>query len=45
MYKLTKRLVEAKDYPTQLRRPMCSVIEKPKIKSNFKVTISSWKDS
>ena len=37
--------IETKDYPTQARRPMYSVIDKSKIKSDFKVTIPHWRDS
>jgi dTDP-4-dehydrorhamnose reductase len=31
--------IETKDYPTEARRPMYSVLDKSKIKSDFKVTI------
>ena len=37
--------IETKDYPTQARRPMYSVLDKSKIKSDFKVTILHWRDS
>jgi dTDP-4-dehydrorhamnose reductase len=37
--------IETKDYPTQARRPMYSVLDKSKMKSDFKVTIPHWKDS
>ena len=37
--------IETKDYPTQARRPLYSVLDKSKIKSDFKVTIPNWKDS
>jgi len=37
--------IETKDYPTQARRPMYSVLDKSKIKSDFKVTIPNWRDS
>ena len=37
--------IETKDYPTQARRPMYSVLDKSKIKSDFKVTIPHWGDS
>ena len=37
--------IETKDYPTQARRPMYSVLDKSKIKSDFKVTIPHWRDS
>ena len=37
--------IETKDYPTEARRPMYSVLDKSKIKSDFKVTILHWRDS
>jgi len=37
--------IETKDYPTQARRPMYSVLDKSKIKSDFKVTIPHWRNS
>jgi len=37
--------IETKDYPTQARRPMYSVLDKSKIKSDFKVKIPHWRDS
>ena len=37
--------IETKDFPTQARRPMYSVLDKSKIKSDFKVTIPHWRDS
>ena len=37
--------IETKDYPTQARRPLYSVFDKSKIKSDFKVTIPHWRDS
>jgi dTDP-4-dehydrorhamnose reductase len=37
--------IEIKDYPTQARRPLYSVLDKSKIKSDFKVTIPHWRDS
>jgi dTDP-4-dehydrorhamnose reductase len=37
--------IETKDYPTQARRPLYSVLDKSKIKSDFKVTIPHWRDS
>jgi dTDP-4-dehydrorhamnose reductase len=37
--------IETKDYPTQARRPMYSVLDKSKIKSDFKLTIPHWRDS
>jgi dTDP-4-dehydrorhamnose reductase len=37
--------IETKDFPTQARRPMYSVLDKSKIKSDFKVIIPHWRDS
>ena len=37
--------IETKDYPTEARRPMYSVLDKSKIKSDFKLTIPHWRDS
>ena len=37
--------IETKDYPTQAKRPLYSVLDKSKIKSDFKVTIPHWRDS
>jgi len=37
--------IESKDFPTQARRPLYSVLDKSKIKSDFKVTIPHWRDS
>ena len=37
--------IKTKDYPTQSRRPMYSVLDKSKIKSDFRVIIPHWKDS
>ena len=37
--------IETKDYLTQARRPMYSVLDKSKIKSDFKLTIPHWRDS
>ena len=37
--------IETKDYPTQAIRPLYSVLDKSKIKSDFKLTISHWRDS
>jgi dTDP-4-dehydrorhamnose reductase len=37
--------IETKDYPTEARRPMYSVLDKAKIKSDFKVTILHWRNS
>ncbi len=37
--------IETKDYPTVAKRPMYSVLDKSKIKSDFKITIPHWKDS
>lgn len=33
------------DYPTPAKRPSYSVLDKSKIKSNFRMEISNWKDS
>jgi dTDP-4-dehydrorhamnose reductase len=37
--------IETKDYPTQAIRPLYSVLDKSKIKSDFKVMIPHWRDS
>jgi len=37
--------IESKDFPTQARRPLYSVLDKSKITSDFKVTILHWRDS
>jgi len=37
--------IETKDYPTLTKRPLYSVLDKSKIKSDFKVTIPHWRDS
>ena len=37
--------IETKDYPTQARRPLYSVLDKSKIKSDFKAIIPHWRDS
>jgi len=37
--------VESKDYPTPVRRPHYSVLNKRKIKNQFKIEIPYWKDS
>ena len=37
--------IETKDYLTQAIRPLYSVLDKSKIKSDFKVTIPHWRDS
>jgi len=37
--------IETKDYPTQAKRPMYSVLDKSKIKSDFDISIPHWKDS
>jgi len=37
--------IESKDFPTQARRPLYSVLDKSKIKSDFKLTIPHWRDS
>ena len=37
--------IESKDYPTKAKRPLYSVLDKSKIKSDFNITIPHWKDS
>ena len=37
--------VETKNYPTLAKRPQYSVLNKSKIKSDFKIKISHWRDS
>lgn len=37
--------IESKDYPTPVRRPHYSVLNKKKIKTTFEITIPYWKDS
>jgi dTDP-4-dehydrorhamnose reductase len=37
--------IETKDYPTLAQRPHYSVLNKNKIKKNFKITIPYWRDS
>jgi len=37
--------IEIKDYPTKAIRPLYSVLDKSKIKSDFRVTIPHWRDS
>ena len=37
--------IETKDYPTLAKRPHYSVLNKAKIKQNFKITIPYWIDS
>ena len=37
--------IETKDYPTLAQRPHYSVLNKTKIKSDFKLTIPHWRDS
>jgi dTDP-4-dehydrorhamnose reductase len=37
--------IETKDYPTQAIRPLYSVLDKSKIKSDFRLTIPHWRDS
>ena len=37
--------IETKDYPSQAIRPRYSVLDKSKIKSDFKITIPHWRDS
>ncbi len=39
------RPIESKDYPTPAKRPQYSVLNKTKIKEDFKVEIPYWKDS
>jgi dTDP-4-dehydrorhamnose reductase len=37
--------IQTKDYPTLAKRPLYSVLDKSKIKLDFKVTIPNWRDS
>tara|TARA_Y100000589_G_scaffold332178_1_gene389993 strand:- start:881 stop:1756 length:876 start_codon:yes stop_codon:yes gene_type:complete len=37
--------IESKDYPAKAKRPQYSVLDKSKIKSDFKITIPHWKES
>ena len=37
--------IETKNYPSKAKRPCYSVLDKSKIKSDFKITIPHWKDS
>ena len=37
--------IETKDYPTLAKRPQYSVLDKSKIKTDFKLEIPYWKDS
>ena len=37
--------VESKDFPSPVKRPNYSVLNKEKIKSSFDITIPYWKDS
>jgi dTDP-4-dehydrorhamnose reductase len=37
--------IESKDYPTPVRRPHYSVLNKKKIKTTFDISIPYWKDS
>jgi dTDP-4-dehydrorhamnose reductase len=37
--------IETKDYPTQAKRPHFSVLNKSKIKNDFKIDIPYWRDS
>jgi len=37
--------IESKDYPTPVKRPHYSVLNKKKIKTTFDITIPYWKDS
>ncbi|MDD2384979.1 MAG: dTDP-4-dehydrorhamnose reductase [Sulfurospirillaceae bacterium] len=47
MAKLTCKVfpIETKDYPTAAKRPYYSILNKSKIKNDFKVDIPYWKDS
>jgi dTDP-4-dehydrorhamnose reductase len=37
--------IQSKDYPTLAKRPQYSVLNKFKIKTDFKIEIPYWKDS
>ena len=37
--------IETKDYPTVAKRPHFSVLNKSKIKKDFKIEISYWRDT
>ena len=37
--------IQTKDYPTLAKRPQYSVLNKSKIKTDFKIEIPYWKDS
>ena len=37
--------IQTKDYPTLAKRPQYSVLDKSKIKSDFKIKIPYWRDS
>ena len=37
--------IETKDYPTLAKRPHFSVLNKSKIKNDFKIDIPYWRDS
>jgi dTDP-4-dehydrorhamnose reductase len=37
--------IETKDYPTPAKRPHFSVLNKSKIKNDFKIDIPYWRDS
>ncbi len=37
--------IESKDYPTQVKRPFYSVLNKNKIKSTYNINIPHWQDS
>jgi dTDP-4-dehydrorhamnose reductase len=37
--------IQTKDYPTQAKRPQYSVMNKSKIKTDFKIEIPYWRDS
>jgi dTDP-4-dehydrorhamnose reductase len=39
------RPIETKDYPTPSKRPHYSVLNKSKIKTDFKIEIRYWRDS
>ena len=37
--------IESRDYPTQAKRPFYSVLNKKKIKNDFGLKISYWRDA
>jgi dTDP-4-dehydrorhamnose reductase len=39
------RPIQTKDYPTKAKRPQYSVLNKSKVKANFKIEIPYWRDS